>query len=122
MPHTTTDQNSEKSTRELVSRSTILILSGFLVGLGTSHGLDPAAQARVFCAAGTGFLAYVGLDLVARRRRQTADREAHSKATRQLERRIGRHVGRLQALAQEASGTEPQHDPVLFAVMSRHSF
>jgi hypothetical protein len=123
MPQTISAVESKATPHEFISRSTILILSGFLAGLGTSRGLDPGVQMRVFCSAGVGFLAYVALDILARRRRNSADREAQNRASRKLERRIGRHVGRATVAAQDLPMLEsPQRDPVLSAIMARQDF
>jgi hypothetical protein len=108
--------------RSLVSRSSILILSGFLVGLGLSRGLPEGEQSSALIAAGFGLLSFFLLDGLSRRRALQASQRQIQLAIRRLEKRIGKHVGEAQADAVDASRAERQkRDLVLRAIMSRGS-
>jgi hypothetical protein len=77
----------------LISPSSILILSGFLVGMGLSDGSMPGRQCTAFLTAGCGLLSFYALDGIARRRiAHVTDRQTKI-AVRRLENRIGRHIG-----------------------------
>lgn len=78
----------------MISRASILILSGFLVGMVTSRSVVPGTELSVLAAALTGVLSYVVLDHVSCRREQRVVREACRRTTKTLENRIDRHISR----------------------------
>jgi|GEM_PF-3001347 len=82
----------------VVSRSTILILSGFLFGLAFGRTLPAAMELHVVCGGGVGLLAYIVLEGISRRRQQQAQRENEARLTRRLESRMKRHIPRVDPL------------------------
>ncbi len=82
----------------MLSASTILILSGFLIGLTTSSGLTGEMQRLVFFAGLVGVLAFIGLDHVAERRRLRQE----AKEQQLIEDRLARHVNRCDTLRDPA--------------------
>ena len=74
------------------SRSLILVLCGYLVGITASHVCSPGMEACALAAAAIGLISHVML-VTQSRRRQVADaRLAVQKATVRLERRVEQHV------------------------------
>lgn len=89
---TTTPPTDAQQQSSLISRSSILILGGVLLGLGCSEGLNGGFASTGFLAilaALVGLFAFVGLDFVGRQRRARAERLAHEQA---LEKRVDRHL------------------------------
>ena len=79
----------------LISRSSILILGGVLIGLSCSEGLNHgfgSISFLAFLAALVGLFAFIGLDLAGRRRRARAERLAHQQAVEKIEQRVNRHL------------------------------
>ena len=89
-----TTQNKETDRKPLLSHSTVLILSGFLIGMVCRRIADPRIEVLVFAVGVLGVVAYIGLDQVARRRQERAHRTAAERANQDLERRIDRHIAR----------------------------
>ena len=119
MPVETSKKASGNTARPVVSRSTILILSGFLTGLATSKGLTPSTQLWVLTAAGLGLISFFVLDCLSRARQEAAALKAQKRAVLQLERRMDRHLTRE---GHEPGGAaDPRRDLVLQAVMSQRS-
>ncbi|HVW02043.1 MAG TPA: hypothetical protein VHB77_16940 [Planctomycetaceae bacterium] len=100
----------------LLSRSTILILSGFLAGIGVAGALEDQLRSWVLATSAVGVCAYFALTVVATRRRQEELTQAPRQTSPIMERRIGRMIQR--AAEGEA---DSDHDPVLKAVMARPS-
>ena len=89
---TPTDAPQEPS---LISRSSILILGGVLIGVGCSEGFNGGFASTGFLAilaALVGLFAFVGLDYVGRQRRARAERLAHEQALEKFEQRVDRHL------------------------------
>lgn len=78
----------------LVSRSTILLLSGILMGMVLRDGVLPWTHFHGFYFGLTGLVAYFGLEVVARRRAEREVREAHERMVNILNSRIDKHVSR----------------------------
>ena len=91
-----TEPTSEsKPQAPLITRSSILILAGLLIGVTwTTAFHDGLSSARfyAFSAALAGVLAFLVLDLVAEQRRVRASRMAHQRAIERLEQRVDRHL------------------------------
>jgi hypothetical protein len=57
--------------RPVVSRSTVLILAGFLIGFSLSGAIeDGLLRTQIFICGIVGMISFIGLDFVARRRAQ----------------------------------------------------
>jgi hypothetical protein len=106
---------SSQSATPLLSRSTILILSGFLAGIGVAGALEDQLRSWVLATSAVGVCAYFSLTVIANRRRQEELTQAPRKTSPTMERRIGRMISRD---GDEANG---HRDPVLDAVMARPS-
>lgn len=85
-------QRKRKRQNVLLSRSTILILSGILIGWGMGYSATPDAQRYGFMTGIIGLIAFVGLDSHARRQEQKATQRAIERAASVLEDRLGRHI------------------------------
>jgi hypothetical protein len=86
------DADTQSHDTHVLSHSTILILSGFLIGIGAGKAATPALENVVLLAGIGGLIAYIGLDSAARRRNQRATQAAVEKATQALEERYTRHL------------------------------
>ena len=95
MPNNDSRRRAASDSNSILSHSSILILSGFLIGLAACRGVHPELQANVCLAGVAGLISYFGLGLLARQRQQRADRVARQQAAWRMERRIHRHVPRL---------------------------
>lgn len=74
------------------SRSLILLLCGYLVGITASHVCSPAMEACALAAAAIGLIAHGVLASQARQRQEEDSRLAVQKAAVRLERRVEQHV------------------------------
>ena len=80
------------SSRHVVSRSAILILSGILIGVTIGHGdLSGLASFR-FYAGIVGLISYMGLELVARSSQKNQLRRTLAATDSTLRSRLTRHV------------------------------
>ncbi len=104
----------------LLSRSSILILSGFLAGLGLCQGMSSAHQWTAVLTASCGLISFFVLDGVSRRRAAHVNEKATQLALRRLECRIGRHVVRTAVQDEEELSEADRHkrDLMLYAIMS----
>jgi len=92
---TTTSPTDAPQQPPLISRSSILILGGVLIGLGCSEGFNGGFGSTGFLAilaALVGLFAFIGLDFVGRQRRARAERLAQEQALEKLEQRVNRHL------------------------------
>ena len=80
------------SATALLSRSTILILSGFLIGMGFGQGFALPARTYALCAGGVGLAAYLAFEQLSRRQQTKAVKRARQRASRVIERRMQRHI------------------------------
>jgi len=80
------------ASKPLVSRSTILILSSFLVGVAVHHVLPPELEHYVLATGLVGLLSYLALDVAAARRRERRDELDRLKAANKFEGRLNRHL------------------------------
>jgi len=92
-----------KQQHPLLSHSSILIFSGFLIGLASAHSLAHRMSRIVLLAGIAGLIAYFALGLVAQKRQQRSTKAALRKATSHLEQQLERHNPRtLPALARRS--------------------
>lgn len=94
MGHTTINGKliGKQSSREVISRSAILILSGILVGTALAQGeMNGPAMYRI-CAGVIGILAFFALDLAAQRRQNRVLRKTLAAVDSTLARRLNRQV------------------------------
>jgi hypothetical protein len=78
----------------LLSRSTILVLSGVLLGLALREGVLPSMHSLGFYVGLTGLIAYLGLEVASRRKHERVAREAHDRMVSILNSRIDKHMAR----------------------------
>lgn len=105
--------------RFLVSRSTILILSGVLIGLGFGNGFTPSFQYLGPGAGWVGLISYVGLEMLARHRRERAAQRKMERTATTLASRIYRHIPRVTLQpAGPPLGESPRQDVSLMTVPS----
>lgn len=81
--------------RPLLSHSTILILSGFLIGMVAHNYVQSQAAPYVYLTGIVGLIAYLGLGQLARSRQKRAESLACERASDMLVQRLNRHVPRL---------------------------
>jgi hypothetical protein len=79
--------------RPLLSRSTILILSGILVGMGLRDGLEHQLYLVGYFSGAVGIIAYFGLEVLAQRRQREATRETLQRAATVLNSWLAKEVG-----------------------------
>lgn len=105
----------------LLSHSSILILSGFLIGVFSQNVFGPEIAIYVLLAGAAGMSAYFGLGLLARRqRRQTAVLEIEN-ATLKLASRIDRHVPRRASVHLRRTFAGTPHCDEQYVTVVRHS-
>ena len=78
--------------KPLLTNNTILILSGFLIGIGSGQKIQSEFGTLVFLTGIVGLIAYIALTVVVQRRKQRVAKRAIQEATCQLERRMDRHI------------------------------
>jgi len=78
----------------VISHSSVLILSAFLIGLVVHHALPALFEPYLFAAGAAGLVAYLALDIIAARRRERADEIAQRQAEREFVNRMHRHLPR----------------------------
>ena len=83
--------------REVISRSTIFILSGILIGTGLGKEIWNAAAFMNVLTGMTGLIAFYALDQLATQRSRRAARTRLQRIQRKLAGRIERHVKRYEA-------------------------
>ncbi|MBX3440772.1 MAG: hypothetical protein KF774_00095 [Planctomyces sp.] len=89
--------------RPLISNATILILSGFLIGLTVGKLVADDLSPYVLSCGLSGFLAFIALEVVAERRHAEALRAEQDQITR----RIDRHVSPATLNRAEFVSSEP---------------
>lgn len=85
----------EHSERPLVSRSSILILSAFLIGAATSQFVSGSLNFPVLAAGAIGLLAFASVECRRESKRRRASQAAIEEAVNELESRFTRHVAHL---------------------------
>jgi len=115
MPPSNGSGKKSRAKPGLISRSTIFILSGVLIGLGFGGGYSPSFHYSGLMAGWVGLIAYIALDWVARRRKKAATQRKLERKTSALESRIFRVIPRplkSDAAAEELPATEESLVPV----------
>lgn len=103
----TATRKGRKARKPLLSHSSILILSGFLIGMVFNQMTESGVEIYVFAAGLVGLLGYLCLDELAQRRRLQAEKTEFEQATNKLERRLNRHI--LQGPQVRSSRPSPVH-------------
>jgi len=85
---------SDVAEKSLVGQSSILILSGFLIGIAAGRVAPPGMELPVLAAGALGLAAYLVAGLSAAKRRRRAAISARDQAVSDLETRVERHVTR----------------------------
>ncbi len=88
-------KESRRSEVQIISLTTILILSAFLIGMCVGNFIGTELEPYVLACGLSGILSFIGLELAAFRRKMVAMEEEK----RHLEGRLDRHV-----LSQSSSG------------------
>jgi hypothetical protein len=76
----------------ILGLSTILILSGILIGMVTGHAIEGDLRPYVQCVGLCGLIAYVGLYQADQRRRASHERAEQANVEGRLERHVGHCV------------------------------
>lgn len=92
--------STQKLNTSILSQSTILILSGYLVGIAASQTTSIAMQFSIHAAGMTGFVAYIALRYLTHQQ-QILRHEKRQKAEFDLELRFDRHVPRFRPRRQQ---------------------
>lgn len=82
----------EEAVKPLISRSSVLIIGGLLIGLTMSNAVHAGIRSHVFLAGVGGVVAYIGLNCVAAIRRKRAIQKKHNEEISQLEARVDQHI------------------------------
>ena len=80
--------------KSLLSHSTILIFSAFLIGVTAGKASSLQIELMIYLTGGAGLIAYFLLGQLARRRKQKTERLATRQAVTELESRVDRHITR----------------------------
>lgn len=94
-------EHDSPSTRPLVSVTSLLILSGFLIGVAVGQGVADELSPYVLSSGLAGVLAYLGFDVAASRRRE----RALLREQQQFITRLSRHVVHSNGSATDAEFT-----------------
>lgn len=104
----------------LLSRSTILILSGLLIGIGLGNGYSPSFHYSGLMAGWVGLISFIALDFLAYRRREKTAERKREKQTRKLEGRMGRVIPRIaRETIEESADLDRQEDSFVPVVSGR---
>lgn len=103
--------------RPLISTSSILILSGFLIGVTVGKIVAEDLSPYVLACGLSGFLAYIALDIAATRREE----EAAAEDIRHVHGRLDRHVSSINSPASQslASRVEEENLPSLEELLAQ---
>lgn len=77
--------------QSLLSQTSILILSAFLIGLAAQNVLPPRMGVYLFFGGAMGLFAYLGLDIVSHRRRHRETEAAQQAIESKLQNHLSRH-------------------------------
>ena len=89
MPHSHVDRAEPyRHDSRLVTRSTVLILSGWFIGMATGRALPPGTEVSALLVGFTGMVAFLGLEYAAQQRKKRAASEALAETFERLEQRI----------------------------------
>lgn len=89
MPHSHADRAEQyRSDPRLLTRSTVLILSGWFIGMATGRALAPGTEAYALLVGFTGMVAFLGLEYAAQQRKKRAASDEFAETVEKLEQRI----------------------------------
>lgn len=105
---------SRREKPELISNSTILILSGFLIGLTVGKIVNESLSPYVLSCGLSGFLAFIALEFTGSQREEKA---AHDEQVA-VQNRLDRHVMSLSSIsftlpASKDEGSQSSVDPIV---------
>ncbi len=96
--------------KPLLSHSTILILSAFLVGMAAGKAPNVKIEMMLYLTSICGVIAYFSLGRLAIKRRRLAEQREQQKAAQQLEVRVGRHIPQPLQESDRTRGERPKLD------------
>ncbi len=111
-------------TKPLLSHSTILILSAFLIGVTAGKASSLQIELMIYLTGSVGLIAYFLLGQLARRRKQKTERLATRQAVTELESRVDRHITRSAAdnpHRTSNTATETNRQPLTAVPAQSHS-
>lgn len=82
----------QEAVKPLISRSTVLIMGGLLIGLTMSNAVYAGIRSHVFLAGLCGVVAFIALNYVAWVRRKRAIQRIHDEKISHLEARVDQHI------------------------------
>ena len=89
MSHSHVDRSEPyRNDSRLLTRSTVLILSGWFIGMATGRALAPGTEAYALLVGFTGMLSFLGLEYAAQQRKKRAASETLAETFEKLEQRI----------------------------------
>jgi hypothetical protein len=94
----------------VVSHSSILIISAFLIGIGAGRASNPALGMSLFMLGIFGFVSYFGLGHLANQRKEKARLRKRQRAAKKLELRMGRHIPRKRSKPGSETRLDQQED------------
>lgn len=98
MPHPSVDHAEPyRKDSRLVTRSTVLILSGWFIGMATGRALAPGTEAYALLVGFAGMVAFLGLEYAAEQRKKRAACRTLAETVEKLEQRIPHEMGRSAA-------------------------
>ncbi|MBT4867924.1 MAG: hypothetical protein HON53_22715 [Planctomycetaceae bacterium] len=100
------NQKKRDSKGAVVSHSSILIISAFLIGSAAGKAPNPTMQMCLFMLGAFGFVSYFGLGHLAKRRQAGAANRKQKRAAKKLELRVDRHIAR--STPTDESGSDGQ--------------
>ena len=103
-------QRDPTSSKPLLSHSTILILSAFLVGIAAGKAPNAQVEVMLYLTSIFGVIAYFGLGRVANKRRQLAEQRQQEQAAKQLAIRVGRHIPQHRQTPDRSMNDQPTVD------------
>ena len=96
-------QKKRDSKGAVVSHSSILIISAFLIGSAAGKAPNPTMQTCLFMMGVFGFVSYFGLGHLAKKRQVGAASRKQQRAVKKLELRVDRHVARSSVIDESRS-------------------
>lgn len=103
-------QPSETGERPLISNATILILSGFLIGLTVGKIVADDLSPYLLSCGLSGFLAFIALELAAERRIEELTNADRGYVAKRLDRHVGSRSAASYPVPIEGSLEETSHE------------
>ena len=117
----TTRRGRHNGEQALLSHSTILILSGYLIGAGSVTGSAPGVGETALAAGLCGLIGYISMRIAAGRRARRQAEAAVSRAARTLEVRLHRHIPRPALLGRRRLRRRERVSPAQYLAVVRRS-